>query len=189
MNYKFIIFDLDGTLTIKDTLKDFSLFALKNGNLSFFWFILLMILLKMGLISNPTFKRLYAYFCLKGYNEKFIKKLAEDWFNARGLKLIRKEFLKDYSDHQAIIVSANFDFLVELFANYLGIKEFVCITLEIKNNKYTGKVSNIIPYGKNKIKVVTKKFGYKFLKNAIAYGDDESDKDLLNVVKKGILVK
>ena len=189
MNCKYIIFDLDGTLTTKDTLKDFSLFALKKGNLSFFWFIFLMILLKVRLIPNPTFKRLYAYFCLKGYNEKFIKKVAKDWFNVRGQKLIRKEFLGDYSVQQGIIVSANFDFLVKLFARYLGIKKFVCITLEIKNNKYTGKVSNIIPYGKNKIKIVTKEFGYEFLENAIAYGDDESDRDLLNVVKKGILVK
>jgi len=189
MNCKYIIFDLDGTLTTKDTLKDFSLFALKKGNLSFFWFIFLMILLKVRLIPNPTFKRLYAYFCLKGYNEKFIKKVAKDWFNVRGLKLIRREFLKNYLDQQAIILSANFDFLVELFAKYLGIKEFVCITLETVNNKYTGKICGMIPYSKDKVNAIIKKFGYEVLQNAIAYGDDETDKYLLNVVKKAFFVE
>ena len=167
----------------------FSLFALKKGNLNFLWFIFLMILLKMRLIPNPTFKRLYTSLCLKGYNKKLIKKLAKDWFNIRGQNLIRREFLKDYSDQQAIIVSANFDFLVKPFVDLLNIYNFISISLGEKNGKYTGKIKGIIPYGENKVKLVKEKFGNKIFESAVAYGNEESDMYLLNAVKKGILVK
>jgi len=183
-----IFFDLDGTLTKNDTLVNFSFFAIKQGYLKFVWFIFLFILLKLKLISNQTMKKLYAKLCLKGYDEEILRKLSRKWFNLKGKKLLRKRFLNKYLKYQRIIVSSNFDFLVKLFANYLNIKHYISISLEIKKKKYTGNILGEVPYGKNKLNYLKNLLNYKKLKISTAYGDDNSDIFLLKTVKKGILL-
>ena len=47
----------------------------------------------------------------------------------------------------------------------------------------------MIPYGENKLKILLEKFPDEVVRNATAFGDDESDLMLLNYVKNGILIK
>jgi len=192
MNYnQLVIIDLDKTLTKIDTLKSFSLYALKKGEIKFLSFIPLAFLLKFKIINNITFKKVFAKFCLKNYNYEKIDKLSKKWFEDIGKNLIRKNFQKKFlkEKNYYILLSANFDFIVKIFYEFLKFDEFISIKLEVKNGNYTGKVVGMIPYGENKLKILLEKFPDEVVRNATAFGDDESDLMLLNYVKNGILIK
>jgi len=192
MNYEnLVIIDLDKTLTNVDTLKSFSLYAIKKGYIKFFVFFALAALLKLRVIDNLSFKRKFAKYCLRNYRYKKIDELSVKWFEEIGKNLIREKFSTDFFEKERyyILLSANFDFISKRFYEFLKFNEYISTKLEIKNGKYTGRIQGQIPYGENKLKILLKKFPNELVKNAVAYGDNRSDLILLNYVKNGILIK
>ncbi len=86
-------------------------------------------------------------------------------------------------------MSSNFDFIVEKYSKFLNIKRFFSVKLEVKNNFFTGKILGNIPYGKNKLNIIKKFYNDEILKNAIAYGDDKSDRFILDYVGRSIYIE
>jgi len=189
-----LIIDLDGTLTKSDNLVRFSVFMLfRKNKLRFFLFFLLYIALKIKLIDNIIFKIWYSYLLLKNQNINELDKCAEEFVSSESFKRdINQDvlrFIDEYTEYKKIVISANYSFLAEKIAVYLGIETCLSINLEVLNSQYIGQILGRIPYGAAKVEV------YKdFVKNSqnnksVGIGDSKSDLPILKYLDAGYLVK
>lgn len=189
-----LVLDLDGTLTKRDSLIDFSLYMLREKrNPRYLIVIILLILLKAKVISNIRFKTLYSYLLFKNVYVEHLKSLANDYVASPAFKKNVNndviEFIENLGPAEPIIVSGNYSFLVEAIAPELNIKLFAAAILGESNGKYNGTITGIIPYGVNKVHVFNEMIEKgKYLK-LIGLGDQESDLPLLRQMDEAYLVK
>lgn len=189
-----LVLDLDRTITKSDNLTRFSYYMLFNEKkVKFIIFFPLYLLLKIKLISNITFKVLYSRLIIKNldfdslnlYSNKFV--FTNSFQN--DLNIDVSEFIASYGGVDKIIISANFSFLVQSIAYHLKIHSHISINIDVGNNKYTGRISGIIPYGHEKISALKNYLEGKSYDRYIGLGDGTSDLPILNYLDEGYLVK
>lgn len=189
-----LILDLDGTITRSDNLIRFTRFMiLKRRNYRFLLFFPLYILLKAKMISNVQFKIAYAKYILKGMSKKAIEIDVEAYissseFNDDMCSTVLNSYV-NISNTEKVILSANYDFLVEKITRKLHLTSSKSIELEVDNGIFTGAVLGEIPYDEGKVRCVKSieqnYFGYY----KIGIGDSKSDLPLLKYLDEGYLVK
>jgi HAD superfamily phosphoserine phosphatase-like hydrolase len=186
-----LVLDLDGTLTKSDNLVSFSYFMMKRRR-RFILALPLLVLLKIRLISNTKFKKYYAKLIIKGLDENYVKSRARDYVNSQtflnDLNQDLLNFIAKYPESAKVVISANFDFLVAPICEYLAIKDFRAIELEIENGQYTNSILGVIPYGDDKISAFEdylRNFDYK---TTIGLADSPSDLPLLKYLDEGFFV-
>lgn len=193
-----VILDLDNVIIKGQSQKYFLDYLFKKGHInSFFYFriYLWFLLYKLGLVKNPKNIMEYAFSSLKEVNIDKAKKIVSNFFNENLNKFIFKEMVAIIEEHrnknrELIIVSNAIDIIVKKIAEYLNIKNYIGTKLEIKKNKFTGKILGDIVYGKNK-KYLVQNFIIKnnlIIKNSWAYADHISDLDLLLFVDYPFIV-
>jgi len=189
-----LVLDLDGTITKTDNLVQFTMFMIKKQKqLRFLLFYPLVFLLKLKLISNIKFKRLYASYILKGMRNQTLILNVEEFINSTifSANINNKvaEFISEYSESDKIILSANFSFLVKPISKILNISDQVSINLKLQNGIHTGEIKGIIPYGQAKIDVIKPYLSEGNYSMTIGLGNSVSDVPLLRFVDEGYLVK
>ncbi len=186
-----LVLDLDGTLTKSDNLVGFSFFMMRR-KLKFWVAIPLLILLKFKIINNVTFKKWYAGLILRSLKVEDITTYAKLFANNEQFKEKLNDdvlkFISRFEPADKMILSANFDFLAETIGQQLGISNIKAITLEIKNQRFTGAIIDTIPYGENKVKVFMEYISVKKFDKTIGFGDSPTDKPLLKTLTKGFMV-
>ena len=193
-----VIFDLDSTITKKDTYVAFLLSILKTypQRLLRCGFLPVAILIhKSGIKDNSWLKETFLTAIAGGLSQsqlstcsdQFIAKLKNTGIRSKALQKIQQH--RD-ADHKLVLASASFDFYVKKLGHQLGFEAIVCTQPSWnEQNKLTGKINGQNCYGKYKLKRLKEILDID--KNditTIAYTDHHSDEPLLEWVDKAIAV-
>lgn len=189
------VFDLDGTLIIRQSQKLFLEYLLINKKVSrckvlpiFFWFLLN----KLGIINSPNKAFEYAVVVFKEFKYDDLMKLTNDFVNNHLLEHLNQRVLKSLNDHlrkkdEIVLISSAFDILVEQVAKKLNIN----IVISTKITYSQESVNSIkVVYGKDKKDLFLKKYGQKIsdYKDIFVYSDSISDLPIFSIATKAIAV-
>lgn len=174
-------FDLDGTITKKDTFIEFIKFV--RGNLFFF---LGLVVLSPKIISyflriypNYKLKELFFSFYLKKFNEKELLKLGNEFgklrmpllVNEAAIERIKWHLLKN---HQVVILTASSPIWLSYWCENLSI-QLIGTIFETVNGRYTGKIEGKNCHGNEKKRIVKKILLQKTYSKTYGYGNSKSD--------------
>lgn len=192
----YAFFDVDGTIIdIKSMFSFLKYFYMAEskllGAIKFNFFIFNTLLLeKFGVSREYLNKRYYKKF--KNYPVKMVEAVGQNWFEQEikaNSKLFIKNTLHEIEKHkfdgaEVVLVSGSFSACLKPISDYLNINLTLATLLETKNGKLTGNILQQT-IGKGKVEVI-KKFlrikKYSCLQQCYAYGDHESDIEMLNIV-------
>lgn len=184
-----IVLDLDNVIINGQSQIFFLNYLIKKKIISLFFYLkiyLWFLLYKLGLEKNLGSIIIYAYSFSKDWKQADLKKIVNDFFHQVLVKRIFAEMAEIIQENQTkgnklVIISTSIDLIVEKFANYFGIKDFVSTKLEVVGDVFTGKIEGEIVYGENKLTEL-KKFIAKDengFKSVVGFADHISDVHLL----------
>ena len=144
-----VIFDLDGTLTQKDTYLSFlgrCVKELKIRNTSLLSLPFHTLLFYLKIISNHDLKEHFLRTILSGVPVKKIEPIADRFISRLMQSGINKTILSrlyqyQQDGHSVILATASFDFYVSKLAQKLAISQVICTRAEIKNGRLTDRKS------------------------------------------------
>lgn len=201
----YAFFDVDGTVIRSTSMVDFLDYSFPRyyGLLGFYGKLRakLYALKRKKFSSNKTREQLnYEYYQLyKSMNVDKVSALGYKWFNfaqANNDKFFNEKVLKEIQYHQEqeatiVLVSGAFLPCLQPIADYLGIQHILCVNPVIKNNRYTGHITEPQTIGSGKKQAVIKFLpttDYSILERSYAYGDHISDLPLLELVGNPVVV-
>lgn len=181
-------FDFDGTITTKDIFGDLIAYRLKQGLPV--WRIIrclpYLTLFKLKLMGNEAAKEKIFGILFKGeslddFNAHIVRYIADHLpGRLRHDALERMEWHKAQG-HEIYIVSANFDLLLDKFAQMQGIKH-ISTQIQITDGRLTGKFASLNCYGPEKVARIKAQFpNLSEYATIYAYGDSAGDKELLEI--------
>lgn len=181
---KVAIFDCCGTITKTNNTFHFINFVTKDSLIKrvLFRFIVALNVLNLSRLSRTDFTRTLAIGLLRGYStgeihqktEKYVELIKQKkLFNSQVISLIQKE--KNEKD-AVLLISASINPPIEELARTLDIGEYFASQLEIKNNKYTGKLKYDLLNNKG---AVTKDLKNLDFKNSSFYSDNFEDLEVM----------
>ena len=191
---KIILFDFDGTLTKRDTLRPVAIhFAReyhKSMGLVFLYFLL--VLGRFRMISDKKMKEDFLNIFLKGKDAASVGAVVRNFFEANLESLLNPCVLEALQRHRKngdkiFIVSANFDFLLEPLVQFWRINGVICTETEKTGGVFTGKIVGDTCKGKAKVEKIRAMFSPQEIANMTAFGDRD-DKEMLGMVNESILV-
>ncbi|RUM42418.1 MAG: hypothetical protein DSY80_07205 [Desulfocapsa sp.] len=199
MNRKVIVvFDLDETLTQKDTYIPYLLLALKchPGKLPaslLLPFITVPYLL--GIRNNTWLKEQFLRMVLKGrttkeihrINELFVSRLLKNGMDTQILHILKNH---QAQGHWLVMLSASLDCYVADVGAALGFNETIATEVGIRDGRLTGNLAGPNLKGVEKLRALENHLGAKRKHcEIIAYADHPSDQDLLAWADQGFWVR
>lgn len=191
-------FDFDGTLIKDKSLISFLEFQKINSTFNTEKILIMLNQLYAGLYrkqSREELNRLY-YSVLKGVSTEKIESDANRWFESLDLaSLINYPLIERANElaqlgYKIIIVSGSFFPLINQIKDFLAVDDIICSEPEKINGFYTGELTGKPCIGINKKRSVIRYSLEKNidLENSFAFGDDETDKYMLEIVGNGVMV-
>jgi phosphatidylglycerophosphatase C len=187
------VFDLDGTLTRRDTFLPFLVsYAWRQRRfLPLLWLPFYVVAYVCRLISDRTAKqRLIVHFC--GHQREAVLCQHAAWFartwlpqhlRPAGMAKLREHQL---AGHRIVLVSASPSLYVPAIAEYLGIPETICTCVKIADGVCTGAIVGPNCKGTHKVSLVQAYLGTKAAPvESFAYGDSRADLPILGWVSSG----
>ncbi len=185
-------FDLDGTITAKDTFIDFIIFC--RGKLNFLLGLLLLspfiALYLIKLFPNYRLKEMFfRHYLASYYSAEDLENLGKSYSVKRLPNIIYKEPIKQIiwhkeNNHRIIILTASSSLWLSEWcrSNELDIigTEFV----KSKDN-YTGKINGENCYGLQKKIIIEKILNETPFNLTYGYGDSKADKNFLSILRHG----
>jgi phosphatidylglycerophosphatase C len=185
-------FDLDGTITSKDTFIDFIVFC--RGN---FYFLLGLLMLSplialylLKLFPNHRLKEIFFKFYLASYySANDLENLGKDYSMKRLPSIVYKEAIKQINwhkenNHRIIILTASSSLWL---SEWCRLNELHIIGTEFVKfgNNYTGKINGENCYGLQKKVIVEKILNETQFNLTYGYGDSKADKKFLSILRHG----
>ena len=179
------LFDFDGTITTKDSLSDFTQYAV--GGLAYFVGLLkltpTLIAYFLKLIPNHVAKEKFVASFFRGWNADRFQKLADRYSLEQIDKITRPKAIEKIRWHQkhghkVVIVSASMECWLKAWCNKNRI-DLISTKLEIRDNMLTGKLATRNCYGIEKVKRINETYILTEYHHIYAYGDSCGDKYLL----------
>jgi HAD superfamily hydrolase (TIGR01490 family) len=193
-----VIFDLDSTITKKDTYVAFLISLLRMHPIRLFrcgFLPIAIVFHKIGLKDNSWLKETFLKAIAGGINrtqlddcaDDFLKTLLNQGIHSKALEKIQQH---RQANHKLVLASASFDFYVEKLGRQLGFDTIICTqSTWDKQSKLTGQIDGYNCYGVNKLNRLMDFFEQDraalFL---IGYSDHHSDKPFLNWVDLAVAV-
>lgn len=186
-----VAFDLDGTLTRKDTFLEFIRFV--KGDAAFYMgmFLLLPKLLafKLGLIRNDVAKvAVLRYFFggmeveeLETLGAAFSQKRMPNYLRPAGIDRLRWH---QEQGHDCYLVTASLTFWTQDWAKLHGLK-LIATKPELIDGKFTGALESANNYGPEKVRRIQSQLGDIPIEKRFAYGDSGGDRELLAWADEG----
>ncbi len=184
------LFDFDGTITKKDSLIQFIIFANGYSKFVFGMFLLSPVLLayKMKWIKNYRAKEFVLSFFFKDWDvDKFLDK-ATAFADTRLNDYVYRDALQRIKwhqgqGHQVVVVSASIDWWLAPWCqeNNLGL---IASKLRTANGKITGQLSGRNCYGPEKVNRIREEINLARYSRIYAYGDSSGDKEMLSLADK-----
>ncbi|MGI8950689.1 MAG: HAD family hydrolase [Chitinophagaceae bacterium] len=180
-------FDFDGTITSKDTLAEILKFA-KGKFLYYLGLIVLspiLIAYKLRLLSNHRAKEIMLMFFLGGMRADDFEIICKEFSEIKLPELFRKAALHEIRRHlqnntQVVVVSASPANWVLPWCEKFNI-DCIATCLEIKDEKITGRITGRNCHGKEKVKLIQKKYNLSHYNKIYAYGDTRGDLPMLSL--------
>ncbi len=190
-------FDLDMTLTQKDSFRSFVVWFYLRTVKGWFYLPLLIVWAlarKLRLISSEQFmERMLTG--LLGMTQTEIYALGQRFFKDRLKSLLRSCALEKVRAHQArgdkvFIISGSPDIYVGAVSKYLRCDGYACTLLDTEARGFTGRVLGPICLAKEKpgrLAALARRFSID-LARSVAYSDHESDLPFFAFVGRGVAV-
>ena len=121
---------------------------------------------------------------IKGWTEEKFNALAQDFYQQKVKKFLRKSALDEIMQHlknnvDVSVVSASPEDWIKPFTDEYGIN-LIATKLEIKNGFYTGNIVNSCR-GAEKVNMIKEIYDIKIYSDIYAYGDSKGDKEMLAI--------
>lgn len=174
-------YDFDGTIYDGDSSVDFYKYCLKQNKsickywLKLAWYLGLYVL---GKKSKTEVKEVFFCF-LKDFDDK--EELLDSFWNEHFSKI--KKWYLDKSHENDIIISASPEFLLKKVAEKLGTKDLIASVVNIENGKFLKENC----HGMEKVKRLKEKYKEIYIEEM--YTDSTSDLPMIEMAKKGFMVK
>lgn len=184
-----VAFDLDGTLTTKDTLTQFLIWRAGYAK-AFFKAILLLphfIGFALGLVSRGRLKQAVLRRFIKRVpaetmemeSQRFAKLVMPGLLRPEGLAALRAHVK---AGDQVFVVTASPEFVAWAWTFKENV-ELVATRLEISNGRMTGNLDGMNCRGLEKIRRLSEHLGEPVVLD-VAYGDSAGDKDMLAAARE-----
>lgn len=183
-------FDLDGTITSNDTFIDFIVFC--RGKIYFFLGLLVLspfiIFYLLKLYSNHKLKELFfTYYLAEKYSIEELHNYGKFYSLNKLPRIVHKEALRQINwhkenNHEVIILTASSSIWLSYWCEFHKL-ELIGTQFEIKDGKYTGKISGKNCHGLEKQKIVDKILNKNQIFLTYGYGDSKADKLFLGRLK------
>lgn len=176
-----VLFDFDGTLTTRDTLFEFTRFAVGE-----FRFVIGMIVLaaplvlnKLKLLSGHRTKEIFIKYFFGGISNDRFEQLCVQWATLKLPGLIRPkamEAIQTFKSQRArmVIVSASAENWIRPWAIAQGI-EVIATKLQVVNSKLTGAILGQNCNNEEKAIRITQEIPLAEYAEVVAYGDTSGD--------------
>lgn len=178
-------FDLDGTLTRRDTLMAFGRFLLGEAAwvLSMLHFLPDALAFRAGLIGRQEAKERLLCRWIGGREseavyargEAFGQQVLPGLLRPQGLARLRWHRAQG---HRCFLVSASLDVWLRGWAASEGL-ELICSRAEVAAGRTTGKLAGLNCHGPEKVRRLQAVLEGQEVAYAYAYGDSQGDKELL----------
>ncbi|PWH82383.1 hypothetical protein DIS18_09015 [Algibacter marinivivus] len=188
------VFDLDGTITSKDTYLEFIKYF--NGQLNFYIGIIILspfiVLFYLGLLNNVKLKELFFSFFFKKFNASEIVQKGVEFSTKILPSLCYKSALKvlkwhEDNNHDILILTASSDIWLEHWCKSKNYK-LICTKFEKINDNFTGKIDGKNCFGEQKKVLLIQYFKNHNYTYSFGYGDSKSDKHYLDIVDESYLM-
>ena len=190
-----VIFDFDGTLTTRDTLRPLAhyLAQAEKAKYKLAVFYIYFLLYKFRLIGDKKLKESFLNLFLKNKTIGAAQVNIDRFWHEKMPALIHQPALNKLHKHVAAgdhvyLASANFDFFLAPLATTWHLCGLICTCVETIDGCFTGKIMGATCKGDYKLKRITDHFGSDALRTILAYGDNE-DCQLLQTVGQGINIQ
>lgn len=179
-------FDMDGTITKKDTFIDFIVFVC-GRNVFFKGLFLLspyIVLHLIGLYPNDRLKEKFFQIFLAGHDMQTLRRLGQGYALSRLPSLVyiqaldRIEWHKSQG-HRIVILTASSSIWLEAWCTLHGL-ELIGTDFEVDMGRYTGKIAGKNCHGREKVKFVDQILLELPEAMTYGYGNSRSDWHFLN---------
>jgi len=190
------IFDLDGTLTQRDTLLPFLFRVLRTRPLKIPRASVLPFLTSfylLGLLDNHQLKEFFLRSIIGGERTTLILDLAQSYVSYvldRGLHPVGKKLLELHQRRgdRVIIATASISAYAKDIGRALGIEEIISTELEVLNGVFTGRIKGQNCHSLEKLRRVKQYLNREEGIGIAAYSDHRSDYHLLRWAQYGWVV-
>lgn len=186
-----VVFDFDGTLTKKDSFKDFLIYTF--GIAKFYQGIFINIFTlagyAFGLIKNQQAKEKLFQFFFGGWKSDLFQRNCQTYslekinFILRSEAIDRMEWHKTQS-HLLVMVSASMADWLKPWAIKNGFHDVIATEPEIDNGILTGNFATPNCHGQEKKRRFLEKYPDRDQYTLYVYGDSNGDKELLKMADK-----
>lgn len=189
------VFDLDGTITDKDTYLEFIKYS-KGKTAYYLGFLILspfIVLYFLKIVSNHRLKeRFFSYF-FRGQDYSKIKEDGDRFSEFVLPSLFRKSALRVLEwhidqKHEVLILSASADIWLKKWCKTNNF-QLLCTEFEVRKDEYTGRLKGNNCFGidkKIRLREFLSKKNYTY---SFGYGDSDADKYFLELVDEPYLMK
>lgn len=181
------LFDFDGTITTKDSLADFTQYAVGKPAYYLGLLSLLPILTayKLKLIPNYIAKEKLITHFFKDWDVEHFQKLADQYSIEQIDKIIRPKAMEKIKWHQSqnhkvVIVSASIECWLKKWCQSNNI-DLISTRLESIDGKLTGKLATKNCHGIEKVNRIKEQYELNNFDYIYAYGDSIGDKEMLEL--------
>ena len=188
------LFDFDGTLTTKDSLEEFIIFAV--GKRHYYFKLLIFspvyILYRLKLLHNSIAKEMLFRLYFHDIQENEFRELALQ-FAQEGLEpIIRQNIYQKFLEHiqngdRVVLVSASMKCWLKPWADKHSV-ELLSTELEFKEGKFSGKFKTKNCHGIEKLNRVKELLNLDDYEEIFTYGDSSGDDYILEVADHKIRV-
>ncbi len=190
-------FDMDRTILTDSSGLLYMRYLWRSGGtnrrsmLRAYWYAALY---KLGLFDYPVIAAKLAS-TVSDNNEADSRAFCQRWFDDLAIHYIADGAVARINEHRnqghlVTIISASTPYVVGPVAAHLGIDEYLCTHLEVKNGKFTGRIIDPPCYGPGKVIWAERHASqhHANLADAYFYSDSYTDRDLLQLVGHPVAV-
>ena len=182
-----VLFDLDGTVTHRDTLLAFTRFAVGEARyfFSMVYLAVPLVLQKINVMSSQRTKEIFLSHFFKGWKLVDFEERCQQFDRDVLPGLIRSQALKALQSYvqrgdRTIIVSASPQNWILPWATKEGV-EVIATQLEVKEDRLTGRIAGKNCNGEEKVNRIRHHLNLNDYSQIMAYGDTSGDRAMLEL--------
>lgn len=188
------LFDFDGTLTTKDSLEEFIIFAVGKPRYFFklFFFSPIYILYRLNLYDNSKAKEMLFRLYFKNISESRFKNLAQEFASKNITPILRETIYARFQEHKKnndriIVVSASMKCWLEPWTQKENV-ELLSTELEFVDGIFSGYFKTKNCHGEEKLRRVKEILNLNDFEKIYAYGDSSGDDAILEIADESIRI-
>jgi len=179
-------FDFDGTITTSDSLRDFVRYTV--GNVRFTAGALralpALVGMRLGKSDRAIAKAAFLIATIGGMKRGELEHIARQYATCGLPRLVRPEMVARIQEHKRrghrlVLVSASPSLYLKHWAADIGFDAVLATELEIKDDRFSGRLASPNCWGPEKVRRLQAWFGDDLPSALFAYGDSRGDQEML----------